>query len=165
MRTIAIDQATKTGWASWDGTHTASGVQDFKLKRGESPGMRYIRFEAWLREICDLVRPGLLVYEEPHHRGGAATEVAYGLVGIIKKEAATRKIEHTSVHTATLKKWATGKGNASKEEMVAAANDWPAREGLIYEGTEKLYHVEDDNEADASLMLAYAREQFEKEGE
>ena len=49
------------------------------------------------------------------------------------------------VHTAELKKWATGKGNAGKPRMIEAAR---AR------GWEPV----DDNEADAQLLLEYSLE-------
>ena len=52
---LALDLATATGWALWDGhgvlTH---GVQAFPLRRGESPGMRWLRFRRWLRELLIL---------------------------------------------------------------------------------------------------------------
>ena len=50
---LAIDQATKTGWA----TKEASGTWDLKPKSSESAGMRIIRFKARIREVveaCDI---------------------------------------------------------------------------------------------------------------
>ena len=42
---LALDLATKTGWALQDRTGAiASGMQEFSLKRGESKGMRFLRF-------------------------------------------------------------------------------------------------------------------------
>jgi hypothetical protein len=51
------------------------------------------------------------------------------------------------VHTGSLKKWATGKGNASKEEMMAVA---------VGHGITPV----DDNEADAFLLLSMAAQQL-----
>ena len=151
MRLIGIDPGTHTGWATFDGKHVESGVQHFDLRRGESPGMRFLRFREWLSVLCDLIRPALLVYEAAHHRGGAATEVLVGMTTRIQEIAAEKGCEHESVHTKTLKKWATGDGRASKNDMIEAAQGFNPRGDLIL----------DDNRADALLILAYAREQHD----
>jgi hypothetical protein len=57
------------------------------------------------------------------------------------------KLQHTAVHTGSLKKYATGHGNASKGDMMAAA-------AIRYEGIA----VGSDDEADALMLLAYAEE-------
>ena len=153
-RILAIDPGTHSGWATWDGAHVESGVQVFDLKRGDSPGMRFLRFRRWLHDIgrnlyiysSIPLHKALLVYEQAHHRGGAATEVLVGMTTRVQEFAAEIGAEHEAVHTATLKKWATGNGRASKEQMIAAACE---RYGVA---------VRDDNEADALLLLAWARE-------
>lgn len=151
MRVLAIDPGTNCGWASIRRGFVESGVQRFDLRRGESPGMRFLRFNVWLGDCINYSESELITYELAHHRGGAATEVLVGMTTRIQEYAARERIEHVGVHTGTLKKWATGKGNASKEEMCHAATD---RYGRV---------VEDDNEADALLMLAWAQEQFSEE--
>ena len=50
MKILAIDQATKSGWAV-NYPALLSGTQDFSLKRGDSHGMRFLRMRAWLEEI------------------------------------------------------------------------------------------------------------------
>jgi hypothetical protein len=42
MNILTLDLATKTGWAS-NILGRRSGVVEFQLKRGESPGMRFLR--------------------------------------------------------------------------------------------------------------------------
>jgi hypothetical protein len=49
MKVLALDLATKSGWATNVGRQ--SGVQTFDVKRGESPGMRFLRCRAWLGEM------------------------------------------------------------------------------------------------------------------
>jgi len=123
---LALDLGTKTGWAvHWPGI-TETGVQTFDVKRGESPGMRYIRFNEWLlRTVGPLAGEhrsmGLIVYEQTHQRGGAATEVAAGFATRVQEFCAKWGIEHTAVHTGTLKKFAAGSGNAGKADMIEAA--------------------------------------------
>jgi len=155
---IALDLATKTGWALKDRDgRLASGVQAFELKRGESRGMRFLRFRKWLNEMLELCRmgkkhsatePGIIIFEQAHHRGGHATELAVGLVTDVLAEAARHGLEHMPVHTGALKKWATGKGNSGKPLMIARAKELFPKVEII-----------DDNHADALLLLSYGAEE------
>ena len=140
LKILAVDQGTKTGFY----TGTISGVNVFDVKRGESPGMRFLRFKHWLNEIYGLMGGiDVIVYEQAHHRGGAATQVAVGMVTHMLSFAAEKDIEIYPVHSGTLKKYATGKGNAGKDEMIRAAID-------------RGFNPRDDNEADAVLLWKYA---------
>ena len=145
MNILALDTATKTGWATFFDHRVSSGVQEFGLRRGESAGMRFLRFRAWLKKMAEYA-PGkidLIVFEQAHHRGGAATQLCVGLVTDVLAFAADIEAETMPVHTGTLKKWATGKGNAGKDEMKLEAR-------------KRGYKPIDDNEADACLLLEYA---------
>jgi len=148
MNLLALDLATRCGWALLENGRLESGTDTFDVKRGESPGTRYLRFNRWLNEFAlhpsaGLPRVELIVFEQSHHRGGAATEVAAGFSTRVLEFCAAHGIEHASVHTATLKKWTTGKGNADKAAMLeAVARRWR--------------RVDDDNEADAIALLYYA---------
>lgn len=155
---LSLDLATKTGWALRDRTGAIeSGVQEFALKRGESKGMRFLRFRKWLREMIALGElgtsfssstPGVIVYEQAHHRGGFATELAVGLVTDVLAEAARVGLEHMPVHTGSLKRWATGKGNSGKSKMIERAAELYPTVDII-----------DDNHADALLLLNYGMEE------
>lgn len=143
MNILSLDMATQTGWAT--NTHgKRSGVIEFALKRGESPGMRFLRCRVWLNEMWRLLdgHVELIVYEQAHHRGGAATAVCVGLVTEVLAFAAEHNIETMPVHATSLKKWATGNGRASKADMVQAAKA-------------RGWSPADDNEADAALLLEY----------
>ena len=50
MEILSLDLATAAGWASKI-LGRRSGVIEFQLKRGESPGMRFLRCRAWLNEL------------------------------------------------------------------------------------------------------------------
>lgn len=144
MNIFSLDMATKTGWAA--NIHgRRSGVIEFALKRGESPGMRFLRCRSWLNEMLELLncKIDVIVYEQAHHRGGAATAVCVGFVTEILAFAAEHNIELMPVHTATLKKFATGSGRANKKDMVKAAQS-------------RGWSPQDDNEAEAQLLLEYA---------
>lgn len=148
MNILAIDCGKKTGWALLEDGMTESGVMDFSLKRGESQGMVFVRFNAWLKKMIAHHLPEVVVYEMPHHRGGAATQVLYGMTTRIQERCDLCNIQYTAIHSATLKKFATGKGNAKKDIMITKAR-------------EKWGDIADSNEADALWMMEMAKEEFE----
>lgn len=178
---LALDLATSTGWAlrGRDGSVT-SGVQLFDVRRGESPGMRFLRCRRWLAEMLGDLRIGdnaaswdveehrstirlvrqvdVVAYEKAHHRGGHATACLVGLATVVQEEAARLGIELAPVATGTLKKHATGSGGASKEQMVRAAiKRWPHRRDGILEENQAL----GEDEADALCVLAWALDELE----
>jgi hypothetical protein len=157
---LALDLGTLTGWAIRVDGSMESGVEDFTLVRGESPGMRYLKFNTWLRTVTTPIldaagegRLGLLAYEQAHHRGGAATEVLSGLTTRVQEFCARFELNHVAVHTATLKKFVTGKGNADKAMMASAIyrRGWlPAAEWATADD-----HTRTADELDAIGLLHY----------
>lgn len=155
---LCLDLASKTGWnIVRNGTILASGVQDFTKKRGETNGILFLRFRAWLTSVMlpHLGEPGttanrVLVYEQARFRGGGATELCVGLQTHAQSWAAENGLECAPVATQVLKKHATGKGNAPKEAMIAAAEKILGRPPI------------DDNEADAIHIGTWAVENLGK---
>jgi Holliday junction resolvasome RuvABC endonuclease subunit len=129
---LALDIATKTGWK----TKNASGTWDLKPNRGESDGMRILRFRAKVAEICELEQIKVIAYERPAGMHKASIMVASELVGALKVLAIEKGIEVACYSATEIKKDATGKGNSGKPEMIQAAIDLG-------------YNPKDDNEADA----------------
>jgi len=150
MNILALDCGTKAGWASLVDGRIESGVQDFSLKRGESKGIRFLRFNTWLNDILDLTKPHIVVYEMAHLRGGHATEILVGMTTRIEEFCESKNIEYSSIHSAMLKKFSTGSGKASKEDMMKAA-------ALKFGRA-----IDSDDEADALLILEWARQEFTK---
>lgn len=149
INVLALDTGTKTGWAVYCNGMTDSGVQDFALKRGESVGMRFFLFRNWLNRMLYKFPVKLVIYEQAHHRGGAATMIGVGMVTRIQEECELHNVEYTPVHSATLKKFAVGHGKASKADMVRKAKErWPEQ------------NIEDDNQADALWLLEYAKKEI-----
>ena len=143
MKILALDLASTTGWAI---TPDESGIWNIAPRRGDSPGMRYVNLRSRLNLVLaahpDL---GLVVFEHAHHRGGAATQYALGCMATVETWCADNRIQHTGVHSATLKKHAVGKGNADKKLVVAEAQRrWPWVE------------LRSDDHADALWLLDYA---------
>lgn len=121
MRILAIDPGTRCGYAYCEDNvpHVeTSGVWDLTPKRFDSGGMRFINL---LQALAD-VRADFVVYEEVRrHKGADAAFVYGGLVSHIQSHCEHRGIPYTAIPVGTIKKHATGKGNANKEAMLEAA--------------------------------------------
>jgi Holliday junction resolvasome RuvABC endonuclease subunit len=144
---LALDLGTTTGWAllARDGSIT-SGSASFKPQRFEGGGMRFLRFKRWLTEIKQSADGINAVYFEEvrRHLGVDAAHAYGGFMAHLTAWCEHHQIPYQGIPVGTIKKHATGKGNASKDEMLAAARN--------------LGHIPaDDNEADALALLAYAR--------
>ena len=145
---LALDLGTTTGWAlrSSDGAIT-SGSAGFRPQRFEGGGMRFLRFKRWLAELKDMTGGIHALYFEEVRRH-VSTDAAHAYGGFLATLTAWcehHQIPYQGVPVGTIKKHATGKGNAAKEEMLAAAS----RRG---------YAPIDDNEADALALLHWAVE-------
>ncbi len=132
MKILAIDIATKTGWK----TESASGIWDLKPNRGESEGMRVVRFKSKVREMITMEAITLVSYERPAGRFKSSIMVASEMVGVLKDLCIEVGVDLACYSATEIKKFATGKGNCGKPEMIKAAKALG-------------YSPEDDNEADA----------------
>lgn len=148
---LALDLATKTGWAYRDRSgKIISGMWDFTAKKSDWVDRRYFDF---YYELSNHVPDGNLTiwYEEPTPQGTNNAKVLYGLLAVVKVICYEYDItlhvdsKNRGVAPKTLKKWATGNGNASKSDMIIAA-----------QSQDRVCAINDDNEADAVCLLAYA---------
>jgi Holliday junction resolvasome RuvABC endonuclease subunit len=147
---LALDLGTTTGWAcqAADGT-IIHGWASFKTGRYEGGGMRYLRFKKWLGEIYGSVGPEIsaIYFEEVRrHVSTDSAHVYGGLMATLTSWAEANNIPYQGVSVGTIKKHVTGRGNASKQDMV--------------EAMQLLGHpITDDNEADALSLLHWALDQ------
>ena len=142
MNILALDQATVTGWA----TDTASGVWNLKPNRGESEGMRVVRFKAKVKEMIEIENIDLISYERPAGRFKASIMVSSEMIGVLKDLCIEKGVKLACYSANEIKKTATGKGNAGKPAMVKAAKaKWP------------LIDIIDDNHADALWLLEHTK--------
>ena len=151
MVVLGLDPASKCGWAV-AGYKIHSGVWtlwDTKADKGEAKGVRYLRLLECQEAVQDTASLDLIVYEQAHHRGAAATEYAYGYATHVQSFCARHNIPFAKVHSGTVKKFATGSGKASKEEMVEAARArWSG------------FEPETDDEADARFIALWGLEEY-----
>ena len=112
--------------------------------------MRFLRFQRWLMELSHShASPGQplidqVVFEEVRRHAGVDAAHAYGgFLGQLGSFCEHHRIPYQGVPVGTIKRFITGKGNASKEQVIAAVR--------------ALGHSPvDDNEADALALLHWA---------
>lgn len=120
---LALDLGTTTGWAlrGHDGLIT-SGTASFRPGRFDGGGMRYLRFTNWLGELDRLSGPIAAIWFEEVRRH-VATDAAHvygGLMATLTAWAELRGVPYEGVPVGTWKRCVCGKGNSSKDEVVAA---------------------------------------------
>lgn len=123
MTWIGIDPATKCGWAviEDDGTRVASGVWKLDRRRGDGAGMTFVRFEQNFRELLATYTPHAVAYDQQVNRYAGAAHIGAGIISHLQRICEELEVPYSGVPFATVKKHATGKGNASKDDMVMAA--------------------------------------------
>ncbi len=119
-----------------------------EVKREQAEKALATKIAAAVNPHKPVPRFGIVVYEQPHHRGGHATELLLGMVSVVQEVCALWNVEIATVHTATLKKHACGSGRTEKGQMIKAAARILGRPPV------------DDNEADAVHVAAWAEQEF-----
>lgn len=155
MRVIGLDLGSRTGFAWTDDSEVRidqSGVMDFQLRHYEGGGLRLLRFDKFIAELLDHDGTVLVYFEEVIWRVGAhgpskgdlgPGAAIYGeFSGALMMACQRAEVAFEGLKVGQIKKFATGRGNANKEEMVASAK----REyGLA---------TDSDDQADALHILA-----------
>ena len=145
---LALDLGSTTGWAVRNSRcRILHGTAEFRPSRYEGGGMRYLRFGKWLEQTFDITGGIDAVYFEEvrRHIGTDAAHVFGGLLATLTAWCEERAIPYQGVPVGTIKRFATGKGNADKVAMMAAMR-------------KRGFEPVDDNEADAIAILLWAIE-------
>ena len=150
---LALDLGTTSGWAlrGSDG-HITSGSESFRPQRFEGGGMRFLRFKRWLTEL-KAATSGIDALHFEEVRRHVSTDAAHAYGGFLATLTAWcehHQIPYQGVPVGTIKKHATGKGNAGKEDVIAAVRA-------------RGHAPSDDNEADALALLHWAIAQHDLE--
>ena len=157
---IGLDPGISFGWAAVaatpTGEHGGSGTWTLKNRSHEGGGMRLLKLQTSLAEVVELLGGSEAIvcigYEyTTNMKSTAAAMVTGEWLGAIKQFCELRGIAYTDTNQAVLKRHATGKGNAGKDLMVAAAN---ARWGLT------LNEKDNDDEADALWVADWCRHTY-----
>ena len=153
VRILGLDPANKCGWAHDDGFGCEFGVWNLKGKTDRHPGRRLERFRRLLYTMKRERGIDAIAYEDASFGSNNANTAARHneLTGVIKLVAAEWDIPIESYKPNHLKKWLTGHGKASKEDMIAAV---ASRFAIT---------TTDDNVADAITVMERAKQDFIKE--
>ncbi len=152
---LALDTATQTGWAliSDKGALVDSGTFSLRDKPKDSYGTMFNNLWRFMDaqhlegvHICDELLT--VAYEQAHFRSGPSTRIGVGCNTVVLMYCDDQGVAPFSVHTASLKKWATGNGRASKDDMMAWAGQY--------------CDIVDDNHADAIAVGMYAFEKLQE---
>ena len=143
---LALDLGTTTGWAlGRDARSIHSGTVSFRHSRYDGGGMRYLRFQRWLDQLAEDSGELKAIYFEEvrRHIGTDAAHLYGGFLATLSNWCETNAVAYQGVPVGTIKRFITGKGNASKEAVLAAVR-------------EHGHQPADDNEADAIALLRWA---------
>lgn len=126
MTTLAIDPGTVMGWAAfeddWPHERVGSGVVRLSTGAKAHPGERYSRLLDFLHRF-DGFTISRVAYERVYfHASGDAAHVYGGICAIVFSWAHRYGIPVIEANVTAVKVHATGKGGASKIDMVEAAN-------------------------------------------
>lgn len=147
MKILGLDPATKTGWAHSDGD---SGVRHIGISGQEHAGQKLVRFRDWLHEMLRAYTVDRIAFE--FSSLGSKHEEAKvfhnQLRGVLIMVAAEFNLPFRSFSPSQIKKFATGNGRASKEEVMRCFEVATGRKAV------------DDNEADAYWVLHLAEQDY-----
>lgn len=141
---LALDLATETGFAvgSPDGEPTYGSFRIFDV----GIGAFLDAFETWLTKQVRDYQPGLVVFEAPilKKEGTQISTVRKltSLAGITEMVCHRSETQVLEAHLQSVKKYFSGKGNATKEDMIQSAHRWG-------------WPTDNHNQADALGIWAY----------
>lgn len=146
MNVLALDLGLVTGWAMLRGETLSCGKWDNNDKKVHA--QKFANFRDRLKAIPKNI--DTIVFEQVRrHAGTAAAHMYGGLVAVMLLHCIGSNISAHPIEVKVLKKAATGNGNAPKERMRDAANDFLFKHGFDNEPDL------DFNTADALCALEY----------
>ena len=155
-KVVALDLGTKLGVAIGKLPQTITNVSEIDLAEITENGDRRDKLKAFSSVFLSIIdgNPEIstVIYEVPFCRGTHATRLLIGMAGLV--EAITPPgIQVLEVRPTQVKKFATGSGKATKEQMIETANKFINRPMRVT-----------DNEADAIhiLRMGFAKRAIKK---
>jgi Holliday junction resolvasome RuvABC endonuclease subunit len=145
-RILALDLGTTTGFALIGPGVETSGEWQLKEKRHQSQDIRYVNLSDNVDQVLFEYGIDELWYEAvQRHVSTYSAQVYGGYVATVQAWCNRNGIPFRSAGVGEIKKFATGKGNASKTDMVEYARK------IGYD-----IKASADNEADAIALARYA---------
>jgi Holliday junction resolvasome RuvABC endonuclease subunit len=151
MNMLALDLGTRMGWALLQATEMLSGSISFATNRLAGFGVRFLNFRNWLVEMLSKHKIDMVVFEDVrNHAGVYAAHVYGGFVAILTSVCEALRVPYRGFGVKTIKKFITGCGNASKQDIINAVQT-------------RGWKPIDDNEADAIALALLAENTLMKE--
>lgn len=148
MRILAFDLGATFGWAvAKDSIVTHFGSSTLK---GKTRGHKFFVFGYEVEHLIRLHSPDHVCYECPIPGFPNTVRLLWGYAAKVEEAAAIKKVGVGDYYPTTIKKWFTGSGKATKEDMIAKASQ---RLDVISKGP-----VTNDHEADAIALALYAHD-------
>lgn len=146
MRVLAFDLGSSMA-AVWGDNQIAREVKYRAFEGQRSQKLKDIR--TWLYgRFCEADDNGVdaVIFERPFCRGLAATRLLWGIAALIEELSEQFGIACVDIGPSAIKKWATGNGKATKEDMIT--------EAIRRSGSGSF----NEHEADAYLLCHYGME-------
>ena len=140
---LALDLGTICGFAIYKKDRFISGTKKFRTYK-EKFGERFLEFRNWLLQMIATHDIRKVYFERVY--GHVGTEAAHCYGGFLYTLAAIcleKNITCTGFTVQAIKKFMTGKGNATKDEMISATRRFG-------------FNPETDDEADAISIILLA---------
>lgn len=140
---LALDLGSDCGFAIFKNDKFISGTKKLKTYK-EKFGARFLEFRKWLLKIIERHDIKAVFFERVYgHKGTEAAHCYGGFMYTLASICLQHNIPCIGLTVQEIKKFMTGKGNATKDEMIAAAK-------------KKGFNPETDNEADAIAIMLLA---------
>lgn len=153
MNILSIDLGAKTGWAIEHCGEIISGVVDLRDKETKRCGWKFLNFRKVLNELNKEYGIGIVVFELVRRHLGTDAAHCYGAFwGMLTAWCEEHNIPYEGTPVQTIKKFATGKGNATKQMVIDSIRAMG-------------YSPADDNEADAIALLLFTVNKMYKKGQ
>ncbi|TVS86603.1 crossover junction endodeoxyribonuclease RuvC [Wolbachia pipientis] len=136
---LTLDLGKQTGWAIFTDGVIQSDSENFHGSRFSGGGMHFLSFRNWLNSL-EHKFTAVYFEEVRRHLGTDAAHCYGGFFAVLAAWCEGEKIPYKGVPVKTIKRFITGKGNASKSEVIEAVKG----KGFI---------PQDDNEADALALM------------
>ncbi len=150
MTLLALDLGTSLGFAIFKDGKFISGTKRLGTYK-EKFGARFHEFRTWLLNIIAKHNIEAVYFERVFgHKGIEAAHCYGGFLYMLASVCFQQNIPCKGLTVQAIKKFMTGKGNATKDEMIAATK-------------QKGFNPETDDEADAiSIMLIAIEDQINR---
>jgi Holliday junction resolvasome RuvABC endonuclease subunit len=121
MNVLALDFGTATGYAIYKDGEISSSVKKLLHDRYAS-GVRALDFYRWLTWMIQEQGISQVYFERVYAHSGVEAAHLYGyFMHTLASVCEEHGIKCVGLSVGTIKKFMTGKGNATKDEMIAAA--------------------------------------------